>query len=80
MTPEDIELEHQAEAEGDIRWRVDRGWRIVEAVGQLAGWWWAPAVWSGDPFGPVMALTPIESHVWETMRTGPVALRPKETP
>lgn len=64
MTPEDIELERQAEAEGDIRWRLDRGWEIVR---DRSGVWWFqhPGPFRGFP---PMQLTPTESHVWETMR------------
>lgn len=64
-----------ADAEGDIRHNLDRGWRIDR---WRDGWWWLP------PFPhalvvPPMALTDTETAVWETLRTGPPALRPKET-
>lgn len=70
-----------AEAEGDIRWNLDRGWRIVAGPTSVldAGWWWVRPLPPGGTPVPPMALTDTETAVWETMRTGPVALRPKET-
>lgn len=68
MTPEDIELERLVEAEGDIRWRLDRGWRIQRLTvdAGVDHWWFVPPEF--HIAAPPMQLTPTESHVWETMR------------
>lgn len=69
MTPIDRIL-----TEGDITWRLDRGWHIVEADGSL--WWhhpYAAAFGSDRACRPTMVLTDHETEVWE-------AMRPKEDP
>lgn len=69
MTPDEA-----LDAEGAIRWNLDRGWTIASQVDRT--WWWYPP----DGYDtPPMALTDTETAVWETLRTGPPALRPKET-
>ena len=69
MTPIDRIL-----TEGDITWRLDRGWRI-DRLRDQPGWWW---IHPGTFAFPPLALTDHESAMWETLRTGPPALRPKE--
>lgn len=73
MTPDEL-----LDAEGSIRHRLDRGWRIGNVGdGDLDGWWWVPR--EHHSAATFMRLTEAEESVWESLRSGPVALRPKET-